>query len=78
MQEILTGHVSTDKNLAHLLTKVVSVGTKRQNFIRMYLYDIADNELMYSSNALFAGLEVPLLFAKYSTKGHSMHIVFLF
>ena len=32
---------------------------------------------MYSSNAWFEGLEVPLLFAKYSTKGPSMHIVFL-
>ena len=43
----------------------------------MYLYEVADHEYMYSSDARFEGLEVPLLFAKYSTKGHSMHIVFL-
>ena len=44
MQEILTGHVRTDKNPADLLTKVVLGGIKRQNLIQMYLYDIADHE----------------------------------
>ena len=32
---------------------------------------------MYSSDVLFEGLEVPLLFAKYSTKGQFLTIVLL-
>ena len=42
--EILTGHVKMDENPANLLTKVVSGGIKRQNLIRMYLYDVVDHE----------------------------------
>ena len=44
MQEILTRHVKFNENPVDLLTQVVSGGIKRQNLIRMYLYDIADNE----------------------------------
>ena len=44
MQEVLTGHIRTEKHPADLLTKVVSGGIKRQNLRRMYLYDIADHE----------------------------------
>ena len=44
MQEILTRHVKMDENSADILTKVVLGGIKRQNLIRMYLYDIADHE----------------------------------
>ena len=44
MEEILTGHVKTDKNPPDLLTKVVSGGIKRRNLIQMYLYEIVDHE----------------------------------
>ena len=37
MGEFLTGHVKTDENTAHILTKVVGGGIKRKNLVQMYL-----------------------------------------
>ena len=77
MRETLTGHVQTDENPADLLTKVVLGCFKRKHLIRMYLYDRVDHECTYSSDVLFDCLEVPLIYANYSTKGQFLTIIVL-
>ena len=42
MGESLTGHISTNDNVADLATKIIPAGQKRNHLVRKLLYDIAD------------------------------------
>ena len=42
MNEIRTGHVDTNSNLADIATKIIPSGTKRDHLVSLVLWDLAD------------------------------------
>jgi hypothetical protein len=43
MKESLTGHVSSNENMADIATKVIGGGQKRDHLVGMLLHDVADD-----------------------------------